>query len=102
MEAILKTIREKLESMDEVSSVILVKESNKKNKRFYVELIDKAETYHKVHFGSKSGQMFLDHGDEKKRQAWIKRHSNIKLKDGSLAINKVFSPSFMSFNLLWN
>ena len=30
-----------------------------------------------THFGSATGKTFIDHNDEKKKQAWIARHSKL-------------------------
>ena len=47
-------------------------ESDRKNKRFYVVYDNKI-----VHFGSPTAKTFLEHNDEKKRDAWYARHSKI-------------------------
>ena len=43
----------------------------------------------------------LDHGDTKRRENYRKRHGNIKLKDGSLAINNPSSPAYHSYRIFW-
>jgi hypothetical protein len=55
-----------------------------------------------VHFGQAGSQTFLDHKDPKKRDAYQARHSAIKLKDGTRAIDKPYSPAWLSFNVLWS
>ena len=70
--------------------------SPNKSKRFYVVFEGK-----KIHFGSKGGKTFIDHGDEKKRKAWYARHSKILLKDGTRAMDNKHSPAFWSARLLW-
>ncbi len=70
--------------------------SNRKNKRFYV--VYKGT---KIHFGSKSGQTFLEHKDVKKKQAWLRRHGMIKNKNEEYVILLKESPSFWSHRLLW-
>jgi hypothetical protein len=69
--------------------------SNAKNKRFYVIYEDKI-----INFGSKNGETFIDHEDEKKRRAWKARHGKIYNKNG-LAYKDKKSPEFWSWNLLW-
>jgi hypothetical protein len=54
-----------------------------------------------IHFGSKNSVTFLDHGDEQKRAAYKARHSKILLKDGTRAIDKIYSPAWLSFFILW-
>ena len=70
--------------------------SKKKDKRYYVIYKDKV-----INFGSKNGETYIDHKDEKKRIAWRKRHSKIKLKDGRLAYTVKEQPSYWAYNLLW-
>lgn len=45
-------------------------DSNRKNKRF-VAVFANGE---KIHFGQKGGNTYIDHGDEKKRTAYLARH----------------------------
>ena len=71
--------------------------SKTKDKRMYVIFRGK-----KVNFGLKGGSTFIDHRDEAKRDAWMKRHTAIKLKDGSPAHMSQWSPSFWSKHILWN
>ena len=44
--------------------------SNRKDKRYEVRINGKKS----IHFGSKNGQTFIDHGDIKKKDAWLARH----------------------------
>ena len=72
--------------------------STRKGKRFFVDLGD--PRYKSIHFGSKTGQTFIDHKDQNKRKAWKARHSKI-LKEGRPAYKNKNSPEFYSWNLLW-
>lgn len=54
-----------------------------------------------IDFGSRSSQTYLEGASEMKRKAYQARHSKIKLKDGSLAYQKKFSPSWFSWHVLW-
>jgi hypothetical protein len=45
--------------------------STKKGKRFMVTF-DNGKT---VHFGSKNGEAYIDHGDKAKREAYLRRHA---------------------------
>ena len=47
----------------------LLKKSNRKGKRFVIIMQDM-----KHHFGSDVGKTYIDHGNLKKKEAWIKRH----------------------------
>ena len=52
----------------------------------------------KVHFGAKNSNTYLDHGDEKKRLAYVARHKvnenfNDPLSAGSLAKNLLWGPT---------
>ncbi len=51
----------------------LLKKSNRKGKRFVIIMEDM-----KHHFGSDVGKTYIDHGDLKKKEAWIARHKNDK------------------------
>ena len=73
--------------------------SNRKNKRFVITLNDGS----KIHFGVwpyKKHGTYLDHGNDKIRQAWKARHKAI-LKDGKPAYLNKHSSEFYSWNLLW-
>lgn len=73
--------------------------SNKKGKRFSVTFNDG----HVINFGSYpfNGQgTYIDHHDEKIREAWRARHSKI-IKDGKPAYLNYLSPEWWSWNILW-
>ncbi len=70
----------------------ILKKSNRKDKRF---LITMPNFGHSHHFGSAVGKTFIDHQDNKKKQAWIARHKNDKGWD-----NK-HSGIYHSRKLLW-
>ena len=70
-----------------------------KDKRFSI----RSPTGKLVNFGlwPFSGEgTFLDHGDEKIKEAWRKRHSKI-MRKGSPAYLDPESPEYYSWNLLW-
>ena len=54
-----------------------------------------------VYFGSKGYEDYTEHKDPVRREAYRKRHEGIKLKDGSRAVDKVYSPAWLSYNILW-
>ena len=70
--------------------------SKRKDKKYFVVYEGK-----KINFGSATGQTFLDHGDEKKKENWKARHSKIKDKDGVPFYTKKNSAEFWSTNILW-
>jgi hypothetical protein len=57
-------------------------------------LIKFAEPDIEVHFGSKTGSTFIDHGDKKKRENYLRRHS--VLEDW-----RRINPGSLSRYLLW-
>jgi hypothetical protein len=69
--------------------------SQVKTKKYYVIYNDK-----KINFGSAHGKTFLDHKDKDIRANWIKRHSQIKDKNGVHVMTKKTSPSFWSYKIL--
>ena len=70
--------------------------SETKGKRFYVIYNGR-----RINFGGQTNNTFIDHGDTKKRDAWRKRHSQIKIKNGQFAYLVKSQPEYYSFNLLW-
>ena len=57
----------------------------------------KAEFENKTtHFGSKGGKTFIDHGDEKIKENWMKRH---KVNE---SWNKYDSAGALAKHVLWN
>ena len=48
--------------------------SPRKDKRFVASMVLKDGKRVKIHFGSKTGETFIDHGDKRLRQNYIARH----------------------------
>ena len=69
-----------------------VKKSTQKNKK-YVAIFDDGTT---THFGLKGSSTYIDHNDEKKKDAYIARHK----KD--LETNDPTRAGYLSYYLLWN
>ncbi len=67
------------------------------NKRFYVIFNNK-----KIHFASKTGKTFIDHGNNQIKNAWLARHTKIRNKQGQLVHKLKTSPSYWSKILLWS
>jgi len=67
-----------------------ITQSNRKDKR-YLAVFDNGT---KIHFGSK-GQSFIDHMDEAKRSAYLKRHA--KNENWQTA----YTPASLSRWILW-
>jgi hypothetical protein len=92
-------------------------EPDRGNKKYIALIPQDNGKVKKVKFGSKYSAQYrdtvpldlgggiysmFDHNDKKRRDAYHKRHGNIKLKDGSLAFRKKFSPSWFSWYFLWS
>lgn len=69
--------------------------SDRKTKRYYVVYQDK-----QIHFGSKTGQTFIDHGDKTIRANWIARHSKIKNSINQFVMDLKTSASFWARYIL--
>ncbi len=70
--------------------------SQMKTKKYYVTYNDK-----KINFGSANSKTCIDHKDKKIRDNWIKRHSQIKNKNGVHVMTLKSSPSYLSAKILW-
>ena len=68
-----------------------------RNKRYYVIFNNK-----KIHFGSKTGKTFIDHGNNQIKNAWLARHTKIRNKQGQLVHKLKTSASYWSKVLLWS
>jgi hypothetical protein len=66
-------------------------------KRYYVIYDGK-----KISFGSSMGKTYIDHNDDRKRKAWLARHSMIFNKHADRVIDLDTSPSYWSKRLLWD
>lgn len=86
--------------------------SLKTNKKLRLAYTDADGKLRSVDFGDKNSITYAEHkvdaaanSDpefEKKRAAYIARHSKIFLKDGRRAIDVQYTPAWASFALLWN
>ena len=72
-------------------NLYILKKSNRKGKRFEIIMDD-----HCHHFASDVGKTFIDHKDEKKKDAWIQRHK------GDKNYNSKHSGIYHSRKLLWS
>ena len=70
--------------------VVLAK-SNRPGKRMKAEFENKT-----IHFGLQGGNTFIDHGDQKTKENWIKRH---KIKS---SFNKYDTAGALAKHILWN
>ena len=76
---------------------LILSKSKRKGKRFKIEMINFPNIEnHTHHFGSSNGTTYIDGATEKKKSAWIARHSVSKFW------NDMHSPLFYSRLLLWN
>jgi hypothetical protein len=55
----------------------------------------------KIHFGLKGSNTYLEGADESKRKAYRARHKKIQVLNGDLAYKVKYSPSYLSWHLLW-
>ena len=55
----------------------------------------------RVHFGDANSVTYIEKRDDEKRRRYIARHSRIFLKDESRAVDKIWSPSWLSLRVLW-
>ena len=76
--------------------IVKVLKSPRKMKRFRV-LMDNGKTFD---FGLEGGQTYIDHGDKKLRENYIKRHL-ANATEARLIENLVPSPALFSRILLW-
>ena len=80
-----------------MSRKIILSKSKVKGKRLKVEMIGFGDMKSHIHnFGSDVGKTYVDHGNDKKKSAWIARHSVNKNWDS------LHSSIYFSKNLLWN
>ena len=73
---------------------IILKKSNRKNKKFVVEM---PEYGHMHHFGDSRYEDFTTHGNDKRKSSYLARH----WKENWTKAN-IHSPAFWSRHLLWN
>ena len=71
-------------------NIYVLNKSNRKGKRFIIDMGD-----HSHHFGSSVGSTYIDHQDDKKKEAWIARHRGDKNWDSK------HSGIYHSRYLLW-
>lgn len=73
--------------------------SQAENKRFKIVLNIDGHEY-SYNFGAKDGSTYIDHGDEKKRENYRRRHYANKTEKYRID-NIIPSPSLFSMKLLW-
>lgn len=56
---------------------------------------------HVVHWGHPTMKDFTQHHSLKRRKNYRSRHAGILLKDGSRAIDKTWSPAWLSYYVTW-
>jgi hypothetical protein len=55
----------------------------------------------KVHWGDPHMQDYTQHHNKRRRSNYKKRHAGIRLKNGSRAIDKKWSPAWLSYYVTW-
>ena len=71
----------------------ILSKSTKPEKRYQIKVENKT-----IHFGSKGGSTYIDHKNEKTKQAWIARHKVNENWDKS----GLKTAGFWAKHLLWN
>jgi hypothetical protein len=54
-----------------------------------------------VHWGCPYMEDYTQHHDKQRRKMYRSRHRGILLKDGSRAIDKKWSPAWLSYHVTW-
>ena len=83
--------------------LLSIKPSDRKEKRYVAEFCKcngeskcKSEERKRTHFGYKGGSTYIDHKDDKKKDAYIARHKkDLDTKDPIRA-------GYLAYYLLWN
>lgn len=88
----IETLRKKADNLGGMN----LRPSTRFNKRYMIEYDGQI-----IHFGSKTGQTFIDHRNEDIKSAWYARHSKITNGYGQRVITLKSSPSYWSAVLLW-
>ena len=73
--------------------------SQLETKRFKI-VLKVGDNFYTYNFGAKEGNTFIDHGDDKKRENYRKRHYANKTEKYRID-NLIPSPSLFSWKLLW-
>lgn len=71
--------------------------STRKNKKWMTVSPSKKT----IHWGHPTMKDFTQHKSRKRRKNYRSRHAGIKLKDGSRAIDKKWSPAWLSYYVTW-
>jgi hypothetical protein len=72
--------------------------STRKSKKWMTVTPDEGK---KVHWGHPTMKDYTQHRSLKRRSNYRKRHAGILLKDGSRAIDKKWSPAWLSYYVTW-
>ena len=66
--------------MDKEKALMIIRKSNKKDKRLvaiFIRNVGEKSFVKMTHFGSATGSTYVDHHDNTKRMNYIKRHSQL-------------------------
>jgi len=69
--------------------------SDRDDKRYKAVFTDKDDGKKTVHFGYKTGSTYIDHKDDKIKEAWVARH---KVRG---TFNDYKSASSLAYHILW-
>ena len=73
-----------------------IRKSTNTEKKLMAIFYEDGKKIKTVHFGSKLGSSYIDHGDDKIKNAWTARH---KVRG---TFNDYKSPSALAYHVLWN
>lgn len=77
--------------------IVITPADAKTGKKYRAQLPDGSVAF----FGQHGAEDFIAHGDEKKRAAYRARAEGLRLSNGMRAIDSLWSPAWLSYNLLW-
>lgn len=73
-----------------------LQKSSRKNKKFVVSYGGK-----EIHFGDSRYKSFDQHGDQKRRDSYLKRARGIRNKEGQQTYRIKTSPNYWAYRILW-
>lgn len=79
------------------SVIVKYWKSNRSNKKWATKRPDGRI----IHFGQKGMKDYTQHHSKERRKRFRSRMSGIRLKSGSRAIDKRYSPAWLSFYVTW-
>ena len=75
---------------------VVISKSDRPEKRYKAVFSDDSKKVKTVHFGLKGGSTYIDHGNDKKKDAYIARH---RVNEN---FNDPMTAGSLSYHILWN